>query len=116
MTAADALARELHRVGFHARNKTQALEQIATLAATHPHVRESGVTAETIRRLLDEREASVSTGVGGGVAFPHVRLDTLRDFVIFVLTSPRGVDFEALDNNRVHVFVVLNCWPDSPRR
>ena len=107
MTIVDALAQELHRTGFRARNTAQALEQIAALAATHPHVRECGVTADTIERLLEEREASVSTGVGGGVAFPHVRLDALSDFVIFVLTSRHGVDFDALDGKRVHVFVVI---------
>lgn len=105
MNISDHIVKDLNRVEFTARNKADALRQIAGLAATAPQA--GGLDAETIRTLLEEREAVVSTGVGNGVAIPHVRLDTIDTFVVFVLTSPEGVEFDALDGRRVHLFVVV---------
>ena len=99
------LAPDLLRLDFAARNKEQALDRIADIAATSPRLAATGAAA--IRRLLAEREAVVSTGVGNGVAIPHARLDGLDEFVVFVLVAPDGVNFEALDGRRVNLFFVV---------
>lgn len=105
MNFVDKLAKDLFRTDFTARSKPQAIEQIAALAATHPALARFGHDA--LVTALKEREEAVSTGLGGGFAIPHCRLSGLDDFVVFVLVSPKGIDFEALDNRRVHLFVVV---------
>ncbi len=107
MNLTEYLVKDLTRVGFRARSKSHALRQIAELAATAPEIQSKGIAAETILKLLEEREAVVSTGVGNGVAIPHARLDAVEAFTVFVLTAPDGVEFEALDGRRVHLFVVI---------
>jgi PTS system nitrogen regulatory IIA component len=60
--------------------------------------------------VLEAREAMGSTGIGDGIAIPHVRnpilLHVTRPFVsLFLLDRP--VDFEAIDGKPVHALFVV---------
>lgn len=105
MNFTDKIAENLLRVDFAARTKDEALRQIAAIAATSPLAAEIG-EAEIYARLA-EREASVSTGIGGEIAIPHARMAGLSDFVVFILVAPKGIDFEALDKKKVRIFFVV---------
>ncbi len=71
----------------------------------------SEVDRDFLLMVLEAREAMGSTGIGDGIAIPHVRNPILlhvdRPFVsLFVLDRP--VDFGAIDSKPVHaVFVVV---------
>jgi nitrogen PTS system EIIA component len=110
MNLSEYIDPKLNRINFHARNKKQALLKIADIACHSPLLKNE--TAEHIFNLLSEREEMVSTGIGKGVAIPHVRLSTLEDFLIFVLIAPDGVEFDALDKKRVTMFFVVFA-PDN---
>ncbi len=99
------IAKPLLRTGFSARNKAEALTGISNIACQSPLL--TGHKPAEIYDLLLAREAVVSTGIGNGVAIPHVRLPDLTDFLIFFLVAPQGVDFEALDGKKVQIFVVV---------
>ncbi len=105
MDIANCIARPLVRIDFKPRNKQEALHGIATIACQSPLL--SGVAPEEVHRLLAEREGVVSTGIGNGVAIPHVRLEALHEFLVFILVAPHGVDFEALDGKKVQIFFVV---------
>lgn len=105
MNFTDKIAADLLRVDFSARTKDDALRQIAAIAATSPLA--AAIGEEEIHAKLAEREASVSTGIGGEIAIPHARMAGLEDFVVFILVSPKGIDFEALDKKKVHIFFVV---------
>lgn len=105
MQISNYIVKALNRVDFRARNKEQALAQIAALACKSPQLRDMDEAA--LFRLLQEREAVVTTGIGNGIAIPHTRVDQLEDFVVFVLVSPEGIDFEALDRRKVQLFFVV---------
>jgi len=68
---------------------------------------------ESLRTAIREREESMSTGIGGGVAIPHVRIGAVNRPVIGVGISKTGVDFSAADNKPVHVIVLFAMPPDS---
>ncbi len=62
---------------------------------------------EVLQAVL-EREALTSTGLGYGLALPHVRTEAAARIVLVFARSKKGVDFEALDGNPVHfLFLVL---------
>jgi len=64
--------------------------------------------ADLARRLV-ERERMGSTGLGGGLAIPHVKLREIGDVVLAVGVSRRGIDFGAADGLPVRlVFLVLS--------
>lgn len=64
--------------------------------------------------ILRNREELGSTGIGKGVAIPHVRLKNLAALRIAVGRSVEGVDFNAVDGQRVHFFFLIVA-PESSR-
>ncbi len=70
---------------------------------------EEGVTedAEVVFSGLLEREELGSTGIGGGIAFPHCRLAGLPEVVLAIGIHEQGVDFAALDGEPVNFFFLV---------
>jgi len=57
---------------------------------------------------LMSRERLGTTGIGKGIAIPHVRSDDFKDVLIAVGRSSAGIDFAAVDGERVRlVFLIL---------
>ena len=58
------------------------------------------------------REALLSTGLGVGVAFPHVKISSVPEFFITAGIFPNGVEWDSLDGNPVTT-VFLIGGPDG---
>ena len=58
-----------------------------------------------------QRERSMSTGIGSGVAIPHAATPLVGEIVLAFGRSAAGIDFDALDQQPVR-FVVLVIVPD----
>ncbi|MCL4218383.1 MAG: PTS sugar transporter subunit IIA [Candidatus Hydrogenedentes bacterium] len=69
----------------------------------------SGVVSdeEQFRTAVYERESVMSTGIGSGVAIPHVRIDEVVRPAVGVGISEQGIDFDTLDNEPVNVIVMF---------
>jgi len=57
------------------------------------------------------REKKATTGIGHGVAIPHIRSKQAKDFMIAFARSNSGYDFEATDNQPAHLFFVMAAPP-----
>jgi PTS system nitrogen regulatory IIA component len=57
--------------------------------------------------ILMNREELGSTGLGGGIAIPHVRLKNVSSLRIAVGRSVQGVEFNASDGLPVHFFFLV---------
>lgn len=62
---------------------------------------------KSILEALLEREKLGSTGLGHGVAIPHVKVDGLQGQVTILARSKNGVDFNAVDGESVYIFFLL---------
>jgi len=60
---------------------------------------------------LLNREKKASTGIGKGIAVPHVRTMQARDLVMGFARSKEGYDFDAMDKGPVHLFFVMVAPP-----
>lgn len=60
------------------------------------------------------RERTQGTGIGQGVACPHVRAPGTGELLCAVGWSPGGIDYGASDGKRVHL-VVMYLIPDAQR-
>ena len=58
-------------------------------------------------RVILEREALGSTGIGDGVAIPHGKLKGLSSMLCAFGRSVQGVPFDAVDRQPVHIFFLL---------
>ena len=71
-----------------------------------------GIDRELLLRLFLAREAAASTGIGDGIALPHVRnpivLHVPRPMVTLCFLE-KPIDFGALDGKPVHVLFSLIC-------
>lgn len=56
---------------------------------------------------LHEREAILSTGIGGGVAVPHAQIAGLGRLAMAASIHPDGVDYPALDDIPVRLVFCL---------
>jgi nitrogen PTS system EIIA component len=86
-----------------AKSKDELLIELATHVVSHV----PGLDREEIVRILQEREKLGSTGIGDGIAIPHGKLRAIDDIVIAFGRSPAGIDFNALDNRKAHLFFLL---------
>ncbi len=67
---------------------------------------------ESILASLKQREETMSTGIGFGIAIPHCSSDRLTEVVAAFGRSSAGIEFDALDNAPVK-FVVLFIVPKN---
>ncbi len=64
-------------------------------------------SAKEIAIVLMEREQLGSTGIGGGIAIPHGKLDLVGPIIVGFGLSREGVEYDSLDNKPVHIFFLL---------
>lgn len=92
-------------IGLKATDKESALhELIETL------VKGGALAAEfeeAAVRALFEREKLASTGVGMGVAIPHVKLKGLDQVACGLSIHHEGLEWAAVDGARVHIFFTV---------
>lgn len=65
---------------------------------------------DTVLTALRDREETMSTGIGFGIAIPHASSEHVTEVVAVFGRSSAGIEFEALDNAPVK-FVVLFVVP-----
>ena len=71
---------------------------------------------EKIIKAVIKREKEASTGMGKGVAVPHVKHSAVKDIIAVVGQSGVGIDFSALDKQPVYSVILLISPADNPDR
>ncbi len=89
------------------RTKEAVLKEMARLLAKSGRV---GNEKQLFQDLLF-REKKASTGIGSGVAIPHIRTLQAKELILAVALSREGLDFDAVDREKVHVFVSMVTPP-----
>ena len=72
--------------------------------------------SEKITKAVIKREKEASTGMGKGVAVPHVKHSCVEDVVAVFGQSPAGIDFSSLDKQPVYSVILLISPVDNPDR
>jgi mannitol/fructose-specific phosphotransferase system IIA component (Ntr-type) len=110
MQLAQFLDREHVIVNLHSDERFACLEEILDRVSTDGYLRNK---VKALDELV-EREQLASTGIGGGIAIPHVFTDETRRPLLIMARSRKGVAFEALDSKPVHlIFVAMASRKDK---
>jgi len=88
-------------------DKSKCLEYLALLIEAVPDIQ----TDMDIVKAVQDREAAVNTGIGKGVACPHIRGKQEGELLCAVGWSPQGIEYGAGDGQRVHL-IVMYYIPD----
>jgi arginyl-tRNA synthetase len=83
---------------------TELVEQLLVQEKIRPEDK------EPILEAIRAREQTMSTGIGLGMALPHITSDRVKTAVTALGRSVQGIDFGSLDNCPVH-FIVLFIVP-----
>lgn len=67
-----------------------------------------------ITKAVIKRENEASTGMGKGVAVPHVKHGAVKDVMAAVGHSDAGIDFAALDEQPVYSVILLISPVETP--
>jgi len=99
------LQEEFILTGLTAPDKWDAIRQMAAfLIRTH---RTEHTTLEHLYTTIEERENSMSTALGEGVAIPHGRLDSGPEIQGVLGICRQGVDWGARDGKPVQLIVLI---------
>lgn len=72
--------------------------------------------AKDVTKAVIKRENEASTGMGKGVAVPHVKHPAAKGVIGAVGLSAAGIDFAALDEQPVYSVILLISPMDNPDR
>lgn len=86
-----------------ARDKKKAIEELTETIIN----RKPSLDKDSLVRVLLERETLGSTGIGEGVAIPHGKFSGLSEPIISFGRSLKGLDFDSMDGQPVHLFFLL---------
>jgi PTS system nitrogen regulatory IIA component len=86
------------------RDKRGALIELIDCLAGAPQVK----SRDELEREIVSREELMSTGIGHGIAIPHVRIPSVTDLVGAVGVSREGIpDYQSLDSEPVRIVIML---------
>lgn len=102
MDLSDLITRDGIVPNLAATTKKQALRDMAERAAEL-----TGLPVRNIFDTLLQRERLCSTGLGHGIAIPHVKFAALKSPVGLLARLARPIEFEALDGEPVDLIFML---------
>ena len=93
-----------------ATQRDAALGELANLLAGAAHTAPAPLT-----QAILERERLCSTGIGFGIAVPHVRTDKVDKLLMAVAVCRQPLEFNSLDGEPVHAIFMFAGHPQSHR-
>jgi excisionase family DNA binding protein len=93
-------------LNMKATNKEEVLVELTEIAKKTGLLRNQ----DELLKSLQSREELCSTALGNGIAMPHPRKtswDVVRNLIIIIGISKKGIDFGASDDQPVHIFIML---------
>jgi len=105
MNLHDSLQLECVQTGLSATDKDEALLKVARCAKQSDIL--ADYSEEQVCQALKDRENVGSTAFGGGIAIPHCALEGIESFVVGLLSSPEGVEFNSTDGELTHLFAFI---------
>ena len=112
MKFADFVSREAICAELQAGEKEAVIREI--IAALMEAGKIEQEQFESIVRAILKREELGSTGIGRGVAVPHTKHPSVDELLGAVAVSRTGVEFDALDGEKVYLLFLLISPPDRP--
>ncbi|MFW5799960.1 MAG: PTS sugar transporter subunit IIA [Spirochaetota bacterium] len=114
MELVDLITEEMCSVSMSAKSKDDALIEISQFLKNSPKTEH--LSTDEIIKSLRNRESLGSTGFGDGIAIPHSKMKNIDEFVVALMISKKGVDFDSLDGKKSHIFFVVLAPASKPEQ
>ncbi len=103
MRLSDVLKEEYILADLKSTGKREVLDEMVTAASAMAN----GPDRQELLNALLERERLGTTGIGHGVAMPHGKIKGLSEIRVFFGRSSKGVDFNSMDGQPVHLIFLI---------
>lgn len=108
-TLLDALSSRLFTRELQAFSSRMAIHELTAMACEA-----SGLNTSEVEAAVWEREETLPTGIGNGVALPHARIEGISKPIVAIGISDSGIDFDAPDDKPAYVIFLILTPVDAP--
>lgn len=112
MKLADIVCNEAIVVNLQSTERDAVIEELVASLVAAKKIKKKDF--ELLAKAVVDREREASTGIGKGVAVPHVKHPVIKDPVAVVGCSADGIDFTSLDKQPVYSVFLLLSPDDNP--
>lgn len=105
MKLIELLREDLLKIGLEAQDRWEAIEEMVNLLVSTHEIRMRD--RHEVLTAVTEREKTMSTGLGHGIAIPHGASESVDQFVGAMGISRNGIDFQAIDGKPVYLVLLL---------
>lgn len=105
MKVMDFLSPEAISANIQAADKKDTIKELVGLLIKSREIKEKD--RDKVAKVIFEREALGSTGIGQGIGIPHGKFAGVKRLVGACGISRKGVNFESLDGEPVYIFFLL---------
>jgi mannitol/fructose-specific phosphotransferase system IIA component (Ntr-type) len=114
MKLADIICFDAIVAQLSSNKRDNVIEELVQSLSDHKKL--PGADVKTLAKAVIRRENEASTGIGKGVAVPHVKHESVSKPVAVVGCSQEGIDFASLDKQPVYsVFLLLSPTADPDK-
>lgn len=109
MKLTDVIRKELMLLPAQATTKEEILDEMVNKLV------ETGAVDDydTFRKGIADREESMSTGLGDGIAMPHAKNSAVQKTSVVFAKQPAGIDFDSLDGQPARLFFMIAAKDDA---
>ncbi|MBL09595.1 MAG: PTS sugar transporter subunit IIA [Acidiferrobacteraceae bacterium] len=93
-------------------SKKRLLEELAISLSSNS----TSLNKDTVSRTLTERERLGSTGIGGGIALPHGRLNGIDDCIAAIIRLREPLNFDSPDAQPIILAIGLLVPADASNK
>ena len=112
MKLSELLKSELIVLGIEAHDKWELIARMAQILGKSQSISD----VEKLEQAMVEREKTMTTGLGHGVAMPHAMCDCVDDIVVAAATMKSPLDFEAIDLQPISIVFAIASPLDRDKR
>ncbi len=112
MKLADIICTDAIVASLESTDRDAVIKELAAALCTAKKIKKKD--ADTLAEAVIKRENEASTGIGKGVAVPHVKHDGITDPIAAIGCSADGIDFTSLDKQPVYSVFLLLSPADNP--
>ncbi len=106
----DLLDESVIKVPLESLDKEECFEELIDLLVRAGRIPDRQAALDAV----EAREAKGTTGIGQGVAIPHGKHETVPKLTAALGISEEGLEFDAVDEEPVHVVFLLMARTDDP--
>jgi len=103
MKFSDYLHPDSIELNLKAKIADEAICELAGLLFKAKHIAD----LDSVVAAVKSREASISTGLGEGVAVPHAKVETVSQPILAIGISEEGIEWKSVDDRPAHLIILI---------